>query len=138
MAVNKLSIDDLPIDNILVVPPPEYTSNKEYIIPPQADLTFTPDPIRAKAHKQVVGVDNTGGNVYGNVSKGSSVGPGRFYRSEQQQPYPIKNEPFFKQTITLRPQILIRQFSDCYVKYSAEHGESFCSLIFDILNCSKR
>jgi len=53
------------------------------------------------------------------VSNGSSFGPGRFYRSAWQRPYPIKNRRFFKRTITLRPQILIREFSVWYVKYAA-------------------
>jgi len=59
------------------------------------------------------------------VSNGSSFGPGRFYRSAWQRPYPIKNRRFFKRTITLRPQILIREFSVWYVKYAAQHSTSF-------------
>jgi len=73
------------------------------------------------------------------VRNGSSFGPGRFYRSAWQWPYPIKNRRFFKQTITLRPQILIREFSVWYVKYAALHGASFGSLRLSIsLNLSKR
>jgi hypothetical protein len=30
------------------------------------------------------------------VNNGTSFGPGRFYRSAWQLPYPIKNRPFFK------------------------------------------
>jgi len=66
------------------------------------------------------------------VSNGSSFGPGRFYRSAWQRPYPIKNRRFFKRTITLRPQILIREFSVWYVKYAAQHGASFGRLRFSI------
>ena len=64
------------------------------------------------------------------VSNGSSFGPGRFYRSAWQRPYPIKNRRFFKQTITLRSQILIGEFSVWYVKYAALHGASFGHLRF--------
>jgi hypothetical protein len=73
------------------------------------------------------------------VSNSSSFGPGRFYRSAWQRPYPIKNRRFFKRTITLRPQILIREFSVWYVKYAAQRGASFGRLRFSIsLNLSKR
>ena len=72
------------------------------------------------------------------VSNGSSFGPGRIYRSAWQRPYPIKNRRFFKRTITLRPQILIREFGVRYVKYAAQHGASFGHLRFLIsLNLSK-
>ena len=63
------------------------------------------------------------------VSNGSSFGPGRFYRSAWQQPYPIKNRRFFKRTITLRSPILIRQFSVWYVQYAAQCGTSFGRLL---------
>jgi len=66
------------------------------------------------------------------VSNGSSFGPGGYYRSVWQRPYPIKNRRFFKRTITLRPQILIREFSVWYVKYAALHGASFGRLRFSI------
>jgi len=73
------------------------------------------------------------------VSNGSSFGPGRFYRSAWQRPYPIKNRRFFKRIITLRPQILIREFSVWYIKYVALHGASFGRLRFSISsNLSKR
>jgi len=73
------------------------------------------------------------------VSNGSSFGPGGYYRSAWQRPYPIKNRRFFKRTITLRPQILIREYSVWYVKYAALHGASFGCLRFSIsLNLSKR
>jgi len=72
------------------------------------------------------------------VGNGSSFGPGQFYRSLWQRPYPMKNRRFFKRTITFRPQILIREFSVWYVKYAAEHGASFGHLRFSIsLNLCK-
>ena len=49
------------------------------------------------------------------VSNGSSVVPGRFYRSLWKRPYPIKNRRFFKRTIALWLQILIREFSVWYI-----------------------
>ena len=64
------------------------------------------------------------------VSNGSTFGPGRFYRSVWQQPYPIENGPFFKRTITLRPQVLIRKSSVWWVEYVAPHGASFGDLRF--------
>jgi len=73
------------------------------------------------------------------VSNGSSFGPGQIYRSAGQRPYPIKNRRFLKRTITLRPQILIREFSVRYVKYAAQRGASFGCHRFSIsLNLSKQ
>jgi len=73
------------------------------------------------------------------VSNSSSFGPGGYYRSAWQRPYPNKNRRFFKRTITLRPQILIREYSVWYVKYATLHGASFGRLRFSIsLNLSKR
>ena len=66
------------------------------------------------------------------ISNGSSFGPGQFYRSPWQQPDPINNQQFFKWTITLTPQILVREFIVWYVKYAALHGASFGSLRFSI------
>jgi len=68
MAIDKLSINDLLIDNILGAPPPEDTPNEEPIDPQQPDLTCTPDPTKTKAHRQVVGVENAGGKVYGKAT----------------------------------------------------------------------
>jgi len=73
------------------------------------------------------------------VSNSSTFGPGRFYMSVWQWPYPITNRRFFKRTLTLRPQILIREFSVWYLKYAAQRGASFGRLRFSIsLNLSKR
>jgi len=54
MAIDKLSINDLLIDNLLGAPPPDDTPNKEPINPQQTDLTSTPDPTKTKVHMQVV------------------------------------------------------------------------------------
>jgi len=73
------------------------------------------------------------------VSNGSRFGRGRYYRSAWRRPYPSKNRRFFMRTITLKPQILIRESSVWYVKYAALHGASFGRLRFLIsLNFSKR
>jgi len=70
--------------------------------------------------------------LYDSVSNGSSFGPGQLNRSAWQWPYDINNRQFFQWTITLRPQILIREFSVWYVKYAAPHGASFGSLRISI------
>jgi len=73
------------------------------------------------------------------VRNGSRYGPGGYYRSVWQRPYPIKNRRFFKRTIALWLQILIREFSVWYIKYVASYGASFGRLRFSIsLNLSKR
>jgi len=50
MAINKLSINDLLIDNIPGAPPPENPPTEESIDPQQPDLTCTSDPTKTKAH----------------------------------------------------------------------------------------
>ena len=50
MAIDKLAIDDLLIDNVPGAPPPEDSLNKESIDPQQPDLTCTSDPTKTKAH----------------------------------------------------------------------------------------
>ena len=57
-AIDKLSINDLLLDNVPGAPPPEDTPNEDPIDPQQPDLTCTPDPTKTKAHRQVVGVEN--------------------------------------------------------------------------------
>jgi len=64
MAIEKLSINDPLIDNVLGEPPPEDTPNEEPVDPQQPNLTCTPDQTKAKAYWQVVGVENAGGKVY--------------------------------------------------------------------------
>jgi len=61
MPIDKLSLNDLLIENVPGAPPPEDTPNEEPIDPQQSDLTCTPDPTKTKAHWQVVGVENAGG-----------------------------------------------------------------------------
>jgi len=68
MAIDKLSINQQLIDNVLGAPPPEDTPNEEPIDPQQPDLTCTSDPTKTKAHRQVVGVENTGGQEYGKAT----------------------------------------------------------------------
>jgi hypothetical protein len=68
MAVGKLSINDLPIDNVLGALLHDATPNKEPIDPQQPNLTCTPDPTKTKAYRQVVGVENAWWTVYGKVS----------------------------------------------------------------------
>jgi len=46
MAMNELSINDLLMNNVPGVPPPEDTLNEESIEPLQPDLTGTPDPTK--------------------------------------------------------------------------------------------
>ena len=67
-AIDKLSNNDLLLDNVPGAPPPEDTPNKDPIDPYKPDLTCTPDPTKTKAHKQVVGVENTRGKVYGKAT----------------------------------------------------------------------
>jgi len=66
------------------------------------------------------------------VSTGSSLASGRVHWSAWQWPYRFKNRRFFKCTITLRPQILIREFRVWYVKYTALHWETSGGLRFSI------
>jgi len=64
IAIDKLWINDLLIDNVPGAPPPEDTPNEEPIDPQQPDLTCTPDPTKTKAHRQVVGVKMLGESVW--------------------------------------------------------------------------
>jgi len=68
IVINKLSINDLLIDNVPGAPPPEDTLKAEPINPQQPDLTCTPDPTKTKAHRQVVGMENAGGKTYGKAA----------------------------------------------------------------------
>jgi hypothetical protein len=61
MAIDKLSINDVLLHNVLGAQPPEDTPNNEPIDPWPPDLTCTPDPTNTKALRQVVGVENAGG-----------------------------------------------------------------------------
>jgi len=68
IAIDKLSIHDLLIDNVPGAPPPEDAPNKEPLDPQQPDLTCTPDTTKTKAQRDVVGVQNTGGKGYGKAT----------------------------------------------------------------------
>jgi hypothetical protein len=60
VAIEKLSIYDLLIDNVPGAPPPEDTPNEEPIDPQQPNLTCTLDRTNTKAHTEVVGLENVG------------------------------------------------------------------------------
>jgi len=69
MAIDELSqLIHLPIDNVPGGPPPEDTPDEDTIDPHKPDLTCTPDPTKTRDHRQVVGVENTGGKAYGNAT----------------------------------------------------------------------
>jgi len=85
MAIDKLSINDILIENVPSAPPPQDTPNEEPIDPPQPDLTCTPDPTKTKAQRQVVAVQNTGGKMYGKAIR--LYNKYRKY-SEQWNPWP--------------------------------------------------
>jgi len=69
MAIDKLSINDILINNLQGVPPPPVdTPTKESIDTQPPDLTYTSDPTRTQAHSQVVGVENVGGKAYGTAT----------------------------------------------------------------------
>jgi len=56
--------NDLTTENISGAPTPEHTPNDETIDSLMADLSCTHDPTEAKAQRQVIAVDNVGGNAY--------------------------------------------------------------------------
>jgi hypothetical protein len=68
MAIDKLSIHDLLIDNVPGTPPPDDAANKEPIDPQQPDHSCTPNPTKMKTYRQVVGVDNVGRKAYGKAT----------------------------------------------------------------------
>jgi hypothetical protein len=68
MTINKQSIDDVLLDNVPGAPPPEETSNEEYIVSWQPDLTCFTYPTQTKAHIHVVGVEIVRGKLYGKVT----------------------------------------------------------------------
>jgi len=85
MAIDELSQLIHPrIDNVPGAPPPEDTPDKETIDPQKPDLTCTPDPTKTRAHRQVVGVENAGG-------EGNGTGTGLYNKhrkySEQWNPW---------------------------------------------------
>jgi len=69
MVIDELSqLIHLPIDNVPGAPPPEDTPDEETIDPQKPDPSCTPDPTKTRAHRQVVGVENTGGKAYGKAT----------------------------------------------------------------------
>jgi len=103
MAIHKLSINDLLIDNIPGAPPPEDTPDEQPIDPQQPDLICTPDRIRTKAHWQVVGVDNVGEKVYGKAT--GLYNKHRKY-SEQWNPWnPFRSAHDFQQAQSFSQQM---------------------------------
>jgi len=95
IAIGKLWINDLLIDNVPGAPPPLDTPNKEPIDPEQPDLTYTPDLTKTKAHRQIVGVENAGGKAYG-----KATGLNNMHRkySEQWNPWhPFRSAYDFQQ-----------------------------------------
>jgi len=84
MSINKLSVDDLLIDNVPGAPRPKDTPNEEPKDPQQPDLTCTPDPTKTKAQRQIVGVKNVGGKAYG---KATGLYNNRRKNSEQRNPW---------------------------------------------------
>jgi hypothetical protein len=70
MAIDKLSqLIDLPIVNAPSAPPTEDTPEEETIDPQKPNLACTLDPTYTRAHRQVVGVENTGGKAYGKATE---------------------------------------------------------------------
>ena len=68
MAINTPSMNDLLIQNVPGAPPSEDSTNEAPIDPQQPDFTCTPDPTKTKPHRQVVGVENEGGKVFGKAT----------------------------------------------------------------------
>jgi hypothetical protein len=62
MAIDKLPINDQHIDNEQGEPRPEDTPDEESIEPQKPDLTCTPGLTKTKTDRQVVGLENAGGD----------------------------------------------------------------------------
>jgi len=69
MAIVKLSIHNLHIDNALGAPPPENIRKEEPLDPHQPDLTCTPNPSIRMVQWQVVAVEDAGGKACGTSAK---------------------------------------------------------------------
>jgi len=96
MAIDELTqLIHLPIDNVPGAAPPEDTPDKETINSQTPDLTCTPDPTKAGAHRQVVGVENTGGKAY---DKATGMYDKHHEYSEQWNPWhPFQSAHDFQQ-----------------------------------------
>jgi len=139
MAIDKLSINDLLIDNIPgTPPPPDDTANKEPIDPQQPDLTCTPDPTKTKAHRQIVGVENVGRKAYckatwlcnkhWNYSKQwNPWHPFRFAHNFEQVQF------FSQQTKALIDQHLRRELNNSKLNHSNQQMPYKSSLLNSIL-----
>jgi hypothetical protein len=68
MVMDKVSINDLLMDIIPGQPPPDVTPHKDPLDPQQPYLTSTTDQTKTKAHRQVVGMGNAGGETYGKAT----------------------------------------------------------------------
>jgi hypothetical protein len=69
MAIDRLSIDDLIIGNVLGITLPHDTPNEELIDLKSPELSCTPDPTKITAHTPVVAVENLGG-IAGSTATG--------------------------------------------------------------------
>jgi len=58
----------LPIDYVPCAPPPEDTPDEEAMDPQKPDLTSTLDWTKTRAHRQVVGGENTDRKLYGKAT----------------------------------------------------------------------
>jgi len=103
LAIDELSqLIHLPIDNVPAAPPPEDTPDEEMIDLQKPDLTSTLDPTKTSAHREVVGVENAGGKVYGKATGLYTIH--RKY-SEQWNPWhPIQSAHNFQQAQSFSQQ----------------------------------
>ena len=114
MAIDKLSINDLLIDNVPGAPPPEDTSNEEQIDPHRPDLTCTPDPTKTKAHRQVVGVENAGGK-----GCGKATGLYNKHRKYSEEWNPLHS---FRSTHDFQQAHLFSQQTKTWIDQHLRHG----------------
>jgi hypothetical protein len=132
MAINKLTIIDLLIDNVPGSPPPEDTLNKDSIYTQQPDLTCTPNSTMTKAQRQVVGMDNVGGKGY---CKATGLYNKHQKFSEQWNPW----HPCW--SVHNFPQIqLLNQQTKTWIDRHVRHGLHNCKIktfqSADALRCS--
>jgi hypothetical protein len=136
MAIDKLPINNRLIVNVPGAPPPEDPPNKKPIDPQQPDLTCTPDSTKAKAHRQVVGLESVGGTAYGKAS--GLYNKDRKY-SEQWTPWhPFRSahdfqqdQSYSQQTKTLIDQHL-RHRLDNYKIESCQSADTLRNLLSEL------
>jgi hypothetical protein len=103
MAIDKLSINDLLIDNIPGAPPPEVILNEDSIDAEQPDVTCTPDPTKTKTKLKVFGTENAAGKAYG-TAPGLSTKHRKY--SEQWNPwYPVRSAHNYQQAASFSQQM---------------------------------